>query len=59
MVGPFSIFEPGVVGFAKTFNGDVLQRPVIDFGSASIYIKKWIKQVIAQLLVKVHYFLAH
>ena len=26
----------GNVGFAKSFNGDVIQRPIIDFGNAGI-----------------------
>ena len=29
----------GNVGSAKSFTGDVLQRPVIDFGNAQYYIK--------------------
>ena len=48
----------GDVGSAKTFNGDVIQRPVIDFGNAQ-FTAKDNSQVYAQLLVKVHYFLAH
>ena len=32
--GPSASIGPGVVGAAKTFNGDVIQRPVIDFGNA-------------------------
>ena len=37
--GPSASIGPGVVGAAKTFNGDVIQRPVIDFGNAQFTAK--------------------
>jgi len=37
--GPSASIGPGVVGAAKSFSGDVLQKPVINFGSASITSK--------------------
>ena len=57
--GPSASIGPGVVGAAKTFNGDVIQRPVIDFGNAQFTAKDNSQQVYAQLPVRVHYSLAH
>ena len=37
--GPSASIGPGVVGAAKSFSGDVLQKPVINFGSASVTSK--------------------
>ena len=37
--GPSASIGPGVVGAAKTFNGDVIQSPVIDFGNAQFTAK--------------------
>ena len=37
--GPSASIGPGVVGAAKSFSGDVLQKPIINFGSASVTSK--------------------
>ena len=41
--GPSASIGPGV-GFAKTFNGDIIQRPIIDFGNAQ-FTEKIMQQV--------------
>ena len=37
--GPSASIGPGVVGAAKSFSGDILQKPVLSFGSGSVTSK--------------------